>query len=73
MIATPFEQESKEIINDIHTLLDHFIDPIGFHHLAGEEEVPFLPAMLNEAYVDNEPEYTAKDLIWKNPKYDPTR
>jgi hypothetical protein len=37
------------------------------------DAIPFIPVMLNDAYSAEEPEYTTEDLIWKNPKYDPTR
>lgn len=73
MIATPFEKESKEIIEDIHALNERFFNQIKFPYIESEEEVPFIPAMLNDAYSEDEPEYSTKDLIWKNPKYDPTR
>ncbi len=33
------------------------------------EDIPFVPYLLNEAYSEDEPEYTTEDLIWKNPKF----
>ncbi len=32
-----------------------------------EEDIPFVPSLLAEAYSKDEPEYTTEDLIWKNP------
>lgn len=73
MKSTQLEQESKEIINDIHALNERFFDQIKFTYLESKDEILFIPSILNDAYSEEEPEYNSLDLIWKNPKYDPTR
>lgn len=67
------EQESKEIIEDLHAINERFFNKIIFPYLALEEEIPFIPVMINDAYSEDEIEYKSEDLIWKNPKYDPSR
>ncbi|TGL06705.1 hypothetical protein EHQ43_09925 [Leptospira bouyouniensis] len=73
MISIPLEKESKDIIDDIHAFNELFFDQIKFPYVEIEDEIPFSPSMLAEAYSDEETEYTTKDLIWKNPNYDPSR
>ncbi len=67
------EEKSKEIIEAIHELNDRFFDQIKFPYFKGEAAIPFVPVMINDAYSEDEPEYTTEDLIWKNPNYDPSR
>ncbi len=73
MNPTSLELESKEIIEDIHALNERFFDQIKFPYIEGDDEIPFIPVMLNDAYSEDEPEYSTEDLIWKNPNYDPSR
>ncbi|PKA09303.1 hypothetical protein [Leptospira harrisiae] len=63
------EEQSKEIIQDIHVFKERFIDKIEFACFENETEVPIFPVMLSNCYSENEPEYNTSDLIWKNPKY----
>ncbi|MCG6149991.1 hypothetical protein LFX15_16955 [Leptospira levettii] len=72
MIPTSLEQKSNEIIDDFHAFNDLFFSKIQFPYLE-KGDIPFMPVILNDAYSENEPEYNSEDLIWKNPKYDPTR
>lgn len=72
MILTSLEQKSNEIIDDFHAFNDLFFSKIKFPYIE-KDEIPFIPVMLNDSYSEEEPEYTAEDLIWKNPSYDPTR
>lgn len=63
------EEQSKDIIKEIHFFKERFIDKIDFGCLENEVEAPFSPVLLNDGYSDDEPEYNTSDLIWKNPKY----
>ncbi|MCZ8344520.1 MAG: hypothetical protein O9301_15910 [Leptospira sp.] len=73
MNPSSLELESKDIIEDIREFNERFFDQIKFPYLDGENETLFIPVMLNDAYSEDEPEYTTEDLIWKNPNYDPSR
>ncbi|TGM60306.1 hypothetical protein [Leptospira vanthielii] len=73
MISSSLEKDSKEIIEEFHAINERFFDQIKFPYIEGDDEIPFIPVMLNDAYSEDEPEYTTEDLIWKNPNYDSTR
>lgn len=57
------QKEFKEWINDIEPSLDFEAEQSLFYNIAGQN--------LNHAFGDDEPEYSAQDLLELNPNFNP--